>query len=114
MDRQRSAKAQSDIILNDKNGVDISDRLRFEQMISDLSARFINVSPERLDDEIEAALVECAGFFPGGPLRIASHHAPARTRWINNPCCCSEHAEPVPVGTELPRSINPWAYDRLT
>ncbi len=113
MDRQRSAKAQSDIILNDKNGVDISDRLRFEQMISDLSARFINVSPERLDDEIEHALKMLLEFFQVDRCGLL-HTMPGKDAWIITHIALSKHAEPIPVGTELPRSINPWAYDRLT
>lgn len=42
---------------------DLEDRLRFEQMISDLSARFINLPPEKLDDEIEYALKMVLEFF---------------------------------------------------
>lgn len=113
MDRQRSAKAQSDIILNDKNGVDISDRLRFEQMISDLSARFINVSPERLDDEIEAALADVLAFFQVGRCAlIQTMHG--KDAWRITHVAASPDAPPVPKGAVLPRSINPWAYEQLT
>lgn len=57
----------------------IDQRLRFEQMISELSARFINVPPEWLDNEIEHALKMVLEFFqllwpadrgPGLRLRI--------------------------------------------
>jgi formate hydrogenlyase transcriptional activator len=34
----------------------IEDRLRFESMLADLSARFINLPPEQVDQEIEAGL----------------------------------------------------------
>jgi len=113
MDRQRSAKTQRDIILNDENDVDVSDRLRFEQMISDLSARFINVSPERLDKEIEHALKLLLEFFQVDRCGLL-HTMPGKDVWIITHVALSKHAEPIPLGTELPRSINPWAYDRLS
>jgi len=91
----------------------IDEHLRFEQMISNLSARFINVPGERLDDEIEAALAEVLDFFQVDRCGLL-HISPARKHWIITHLACSEHAEPIPVGTIMPRSINPWAYDRLT
>ena len=42
---------------------DLRNRLRFEQMISDLSARFIHLPSEQLDDEIERALKTVLEFF---------------------------------------------------
>jgi hypothetical protein len=42
---------------------ELKNRLRFEKMISDLSARFIHVLPERLDDEIAYALQKVLEFF---------------------------------------------------
>lgn len=113
MDRQGSAKNQGDIILNVKNDVDIGDRLRFEQMISDLSARFINLPPEQLDSEIENALSMVLEFFQVDRCGLL-HIVPGRDAWTITHVALSEHATPVPLGTDLPRSINPWAYDRLT
>jgi two-component system sensor kinase FixL len=37
---------------------ELNDRLRFERLIAMLSARFVNVSPEKVDDEIEEGLDE--------------------------------------------------------
>jgi PAS domain S-box-containing protein len=113
MDRQRSAKTRSGIIHNDNNDVDISDRLQFEQMISDLSAHFINVPPEQLDSEIENALNMVLEFFQVDRCGLL-HIMPGRETWAITHIALSEHATPVPIGTELPRSIHPWAYDRLT
>ena len=90
-----------------------SERLRFEQMISDLSARFINVPSERLDSEIENALKKVLEFFEVDRCGLL-HALPGRDSWKITHVAYSENATPVPIGTELPRWINPWAYDRLT
>jgi len=113
MDHQRSVKPQSDIILDDQNDADIGDRLRFEQMISNLSARFINVPDARLDDEIEAALAEVLAFFQVGRCAlIQTLHG--KDAWRITHVAASPDAPPVPKGSVLPRSINPWAYEQLT
>ena len=96
-----------------KNSTEINERLRFEQMISDLSARFINMPPERLDDEIERALEMVLAFFQVDRCGLL-HTLPDRDAWMITHVAYSEHATPIPVGTELHRSINPWAFDRLT
>jgi PAS domain S-box-containing protein len=41
----------------------LADRLRFETVITDLSARLVTAAPERLDDEINAALERLLGLF---------------------------------------------------
>ncbi|MCB2170199.1 MAG: sigma 54-interacting transcriptional regulator [Deltaproteobacteria bacterium] len=82
-------------------------------MISDLSARFINLPPERLDSEIEAALKMVLEFFQVDRCGLL-HTLPGRDAWQITHVAYTKHAAPVPKNTELPRSINPWAYDRLT
>ena len=94
-----------------RNGLE--NRLRFEQMISDLSARFINLPSEKLDSEIGHALKVVLEFFQVDRCGLL-HTLPGKDAWKITHAAYSEHATPVPVGTELPRSIHPWAYDRLT
>jgi formate hydrogenlyase transcriptional activator len=96
-----------------KNSTEINERLRFEQMISDLSARFINLPPERLDSEIENALQRLLDFFQVDRCGLL-HTMPDRDAWIITHVALSKHAAPVPKNTVLPRSINPWGYDKLT
>ena len=43
----------------------LEERLRFESLLSDISARFVRVSADRLDGEIENALKDGPGVFPG-------------------------------------------------
>jgi PAS domain S-box-containing protein len=92
---------------------DIGKRLQFEQMNSELSARFINVPIELLDDQIEKALKKVLDFFQVDRVGLL-HTLPNQDAWKITHVAYSEYATPVPVGTVLPRSINPWAFDRLT
>ena len=41
----------------------LGDRLRFERLLSDLSARFVNIPPDRVDSEIEDGLKQILEFF---------------------------------------------------
>ncbi|MGD8252135.1 MAG: sigma 54-interacting transcriptional regulator [Desulfobacterales bacterium] len=99
----------SDILKSESS---INKRLRFERMISNLSARFINLPTERIDDEIENALQMVMDFFQVDRCGLL-HCLPERDVWKITHAVYSAHATPVPIGTELPRSINPWAYERL-
>jgi PAS domain S-box-containing protein len=86
--------------------------LQFERIISDLSSRFIHLPSNHLDDEIELALKKVLEFFQVdrcGLLRLL----PDEDAWEITHIAYSEYADPVPVGTKLPRSIHPWAYEKL-
>ena len=90
-----------------------NERMRFEEMISNISARIINLPPEQLDSEIELALKRVLEFFQVDRcalLRIL----PDREAWVITHIAYSENTPPVPVGTELPRSIHAWAFEKLT
>jgi PAS domain S-box-containing protein len=95
-----------------KNGTDVGDRLQFEQIISGLSARLINLPSEKLDGEIEHALKLVLEFFQVDRCALLQVQ-PGRDTWKITHLASSPFASPMPVGTELPRSINPWAYNRL-
>ena len=96
-----------------EQNTEIGKRLQFEQMNSELSARFINVPIELLDDQIEKALKKVLDFFQVDRVGLL-HTLPNQDAWKITHVAYSEYATPVPVGTILPRSINPWAFDRLT
>ena len=91
---------------------ELEERLRFEQILSGLSAQFIHLPSERLDDEIELALKRVLEFFQVdrcGLLQLL----PDKNSWKITHVANSEHAPPIPIGTELPQSIHPWAYEKL-
>jgi PAS domain S-box-containing protein len=92
---------------------ELENRLRFEQMISDVSARLINLPPEKLDGEIEHTLKIVLEFFQVDRCGLL-HTQRGKDAWKVTHLASSDFAPPIPIGTELPRSIHPWAYDRLT
>jgi formate hydrogenlyase transcriptional activator len=88
-------------------------RLEFEQFLADLSARFVALPPELVDDEIRNALKEILRFFqidrcsllrllPGKELFSITHNAD--TIGIS----------PYPVETPIPVSLFPFFYKVLT
>jgi len=91
---------------------ELEERLRFEQIISDLSAQFIHLPSEQLDDEIELCLQRVLEFFQVDRCALL-HGLPDRKSWKITHVASSEYAPPIPKGTELPRSIHPWAYEKL-
>ena len=91
---------------------ELEERLLFEQIISDLSAKFIRLPYERLDDEIEIALKTILEFFQVDRCALL-RVLPDKKSWKITHLAHSEHAPPIPKGTELPQSIHPWAYEKL-
>jgi PAS domain S-box-containing protein len=91
----------------------LQERLRFEQLLSELSAQFVNLPPERVDSEIEYGLKQVLDFFNADRCGLI-RPLPGETSWFITHVAYSEDVQPVPVGVKLPSSINPWAYDRLT
>ena len=90
----------------------LENRLRFERLLSDLSARFVNIPPDRVDSEIDYGLRQILEFFQvdrAGLMRSL----PDRSAYQITHGVYSEDVPPVPVGVELPRSIYPWAYEKL-
>ena len=90
----------------------LEERLRFERLLSEISARIVNVANDRLDEEIEKGLRMILEFLQVdrcGLLRILTE----KKSWLITHAAYSDHVPPVPEGVELSRSINPWAYDRL-
>jgi formate hydrogenlyase transcriptional activator len=88
------------------------EHLQFERLLSDLSARFVNIPPDRVDSEIESGLRRILEFFQvdrAGLIRAL----PSENSWFIAHVAYSKDVPPVPVGVKLPSSINPWAYDKL-
>jgi PAS domain S-box-containing protein len=90
----------------------LEERLRFERLLSHLSARFVNVPPDRVDSEIEHGLRQILEFFQVDRLALLRTLS-GKTSWQITHVASSDDVPPVPVGIELPVSINPWAYDKL-
>lgn len=54
--------------ISNRKGPDkyLKERLKFEALLFDLSARFININPDQVDLEVESALRKILGFFAVG------------------------------------------------
>ena len=90
----------------------LEERLRFEHLLSDLSARLVNIPPDRVDSEIEYGLRQILEFFQVercGLLQILPHKA----SWQVTHAAVAEDVPPVPLRVELPVSLFPYAYDKL-
>ena len=90
----------------------LENRLRFERLLSDLSARFVNIPPDRVDAEIDHGLRQILEFFQvdrAGLMRSLPDRSGHRI--IHG--VYAENVPSVPVGVELPRSLYPWAFEKL-
>ncbi|MGZ6210190.1 MAG: hypothetical protein ACXWL9_08590, partial [Syntrophales bacterium] len=91
---------------------ELEERLRFEELLSNISSRFVNILPDRVDSEIEHGLRQILEFFQVDRC-VLLQTLPDKTLWKITHVAATEDVPPVPQGTELPISINPWAYDKL-
>ena len=101
-----------EIVQREKADEALEERLRFERILSDLSARLVSVPSKRLDGEIENALKTILEYFQVercGLIRIL----PDRKSWQLTHAAIAEAVPPVPLGMEFPFSIFPFACDRL-
>jgi formate hydrogenlyase transcriptional activator len=90
----------------------LENRLRFERLLADLSARFVKIAPDRVDSEIEYGLRQILEFFQVD--RVALVRAlPDRPTYQITHCVYGKDIPAVPVGVELPRSLAPWAFEKL-
>jgi len=91
----------------------LEERLRFERLVSDISARFVNIPPDRVDSEIERGLREILEFFKVDRcmlIRTLHDH----TAWqVTHVAYADDQCPRVPVGAVLSRAIHPWAYEML-
>ena len=84
----------------------LKERLRYERLVSQISARFLNVTPDEIDREIEGALKEIADFF-----RVT--HSVLIRAWREEHRAGITHAAhaedvpPTPIGENLYPAL-PW------
>jgi transcriptional regulator with GAF, ATPase, and Fis domain len=90
----------------------LENRLRFERLLSDLSARFVNIPPDRVDSEIDYGLRQVLEFFQVDRAGLLQS-LPGRSAHQISHGVYAENVPPVPIGVELPRSLYPWAFEKL-
>jgi transcriptional regulator with GAF, ATPase, and Fis domain len=90
----------------------LENRLQFEQLLSELSARFVNIPPDRVDSEIDHGLREILEFFKVDRAGLLWSLPDGSGHQITHGVY-GENIPPVPLGVKLPRSIYPWAFEKL-
>ncbi len=108
MNRNKSRKAQ--IIPRDH--ISGADHTEYEKFIAELSARFIAISPDKIDEEIEKAFKEILAFFDVDRSSLLKL-LPGKTSWMITHCASIPGIPPLPLNAELPVSLISWAYKKL-
>ena len=101
-----------EIVQREKAEEALRERLQFEELLAGLSARFVNIRSDRVDDEIRDAMKLVLEFFRVercGMIRIC----PDRQSWQLTHAALAEDVPPPPVGKELPFSLFPYTYEKL-
>ncbi len=87
------------------------DHLLFERMISDLSARFVQVAPDKVNGEIERALKEVLEFYQVDRCGLLGM-SPDRKRAHVTHAAYADGIERVSGEIDL-AALFPWSYERL-
>jgi formate hydrogenlyase transcriptional activator len=90
----------------------LENRLRFERLLSDLSARFVKIAPDRVDSEIDYGLRQILEFLRVDRVGLIRSLPDGSGHQITHGVY-SENVPSVPIGVKLLRSIYPWVYERL-
>jgi formate hydrogenlyase transcriptional activator len=88
------------------------EHLRFERLLSALSARFVDIPPDRVDSEIEHGLKQVLEFFQVDRVGLV-RTLPGKSAYQITHVAYSEDVPPVPAGAVIPISKNPWAYEKI-
>ena len=90
----------------------LEERLRFERLVSETSARFVNIPPDRVDSEIEYGLRQILEFFQVDRCGLAQI-LPGKTSWQITHLATAKDVPTIPQGIGLPLSLRPWVYEKL-
>lgn len=90
----------------------LRERLQFEELLTSLSAQFVNMPSDQVDEGIRNALQQLLVFCDAdrcGLLQIV----PGKKVWQVTHVAYVPDVPEVPVGTELSVELYPWVYDTL-
>src|SRR5512139_2704317 len=88
----------------------LEERLRFEQLLSNLSSRFVKISPDRVDSEIEESLRQILEFFAVDRAALL-HLVPHEAAWRITHDASSGVLPRLTQGTSPLVSVNPLVYE---
>ncbi len=110
--RETEQRLVRDNEILDQTRKTLEERLQFEELLSSLSARFINLPFERVDEAIHSGMEAVLDFFKVDRIGLFQI-LPERKSWIITHYVSAEGVPPIPIGTEFPLSGNPWSYEKL-
>jgi len=87
-------------------------RLEFENFLADLSAKFVALPADQVDDEIQSALKEVLEFFHIDRCALLQL-MPDKTLFKITHSADIKGISPFPIGTFLPVSLFPWGSKKL-
>ncbi len=91
----------------------LKERLRFERLLSNVSARFINLAPDQIDREIQNALRQILEFFQVDRCGLVRVSVDDKFFRITHVVYASDIPR-LPENTDLPITMFPWVYEKLT
>src|SRR5512139_3526310 len=91
---------------------ELGERLRFEELLSGISSKFVNIPPDRVDSAINRALKEVLEFFRVDRVALLQV-LPSNSSFRITHVASAEGLPPVPVGVEVPQSLYPWSYNKV-
>ena len=86
--------------------------LEFEKFLADLSAKFVALSLEQVDEEIRSALHAVLGFFNIDRCSLL-RLLPGKTQWLITHNADTAGDSPYPLETPMPVSLVPWGGRKL-
>lgn len=90
---------------------ELETRIRFETLISDISARFVREPSDTVDCEIELALRQILDFFEVDRCGMLGVREDKKIVWVTH-ICCKEGVEDVSKDINLAQMF-PWSYEML-
>jgi formate hydrogenlyase transcriptional activator len=90
----------------------LADRIRFERLISDLSARFVNLPQDQVDPAIEAALMEILEFFHVDQVALLRHEINSEY-YQHTHVAIAPGISPVPIGVYVPTARFPYSFKKI-
>src|SRR5512139_3303929 len=91
---------------------ELGERLRFEELLSGISSKFVNIPPDRVDFELNRALKEILEFFRVDRVALLQV-LPSNSSFRITHVASAEDMPPVPVGVDVPQSLYPWSYNKV-
>ena len=103
---------EDEITENRQTEASLKKRLQFERLLSDLSARFINLAPDQVNGEIQNALRQILEFFKVDRCGLVKVQVNGTFFRITHVAYATD-IPLVPEKADLPIKMFPWVYEKL-